>query len=171
MLSELESGYMNILIKISKTILGIIFSFAISILAILTLLIAISIVGKADLINLDELSLDYKNYGMVNDHQRDLLLAPEFPKEGINLNINTTFASYMFWNSSIESATTSSQYRAVGLETRIGVRLHDQLELMYYHHSQHVLDREEGNIGKFPSEDAVEIKLYFYRTKKYDTLF
>lgn len=122
-------------------------------------------------LNLDELSIDYKNYARINDKARNLLIYPEHPKEGINININTSVLSYGYFNSTIESLTTSSQYRGIGLQVCLGLHLSDSVDIGYYHHSQHVIDREIQGIPIFPVEDAIQIKIYFYRKNNKDSIF
>jgi hypothetical protein len=119
-----------------------------------------------DFIQLDELSIDYRDYALVNDKARNLLIYPESPKEGINLNINTTFVSYVYWNSTIESLTTSSQYRGIGLQSSLGIRLNNYIDVGMWHHSQHVLDRVSGDMPNFAEEDAIQLKVYLYRKDK-----
>lgn len=122
--------------------------------------------GAADLIDLQSLSLDYKNYGLINSQQRDLLIYPEHPGDSINVEVNTNlFFDSMYLNSTIESMTTSGQYRGVGLQERLGFYVGDMFELGWYHHSQHVLDRQIESIPTFPSEDAIEFKINLYKRK------
>lgn len=125
---------------------------------------------SADLLRVDELSIDYKNYAILNDKARNLLIYPEHPKEGINLNLNLSLVEVCYWNSTIESLTTSAKYQGIGLETRLGVRLSEGFDFGVWHHSQHTLDRSP-NIDKFPSEDALELKLYLIGGKNRNTLF
>ncbi len=122
------------------------------------------------IIDLNELSLDYKNYALVNDKARNLLIYPEHPKEGVDVTLNMDILSKGYLDSQIESLTTSAQYRSIGLQLRAGVRISEHLEFGYWHHSQHVLDRDVGYYDKFPSEDAVEIKLFIYRADKRDSI-
>lgn len=119
-----------------------------------------------DLIELDSLAIDYKNYKLLSTTQRDLLIYPESPYEGINVEINSSlFFDLMYFNSTIEGLTTSAQYRGIGLQERVGFRVFNILEVGWYHHSQHVLDREIQSIPTFPAEDAIELKLYLYKRK------
>lgn len=121
---------------------------------------------SASAIDLKELSIDYKNFAWVNDKARNPLIYPEHPKEGINLNINTDIIDTVYWNSTVEAITTDAQYRSIGLETRLGIRISPTLEVGYYHHSQHLIDRPHYYMDKFPSEDAIEIKIYIFGPKK-----
>ncbi len=120
--------------------------------------------ASADLIKLDSLYLDYKNFKLLNDKNRNLLTYPEPAKEGINLGLTTDVLSYGFWDSEVQSITTDAQYRSVALDTRLGLRLTREIEVGYAHKSQHLLDRPSYNMPKFPVEDSLEIKLYIYKT-------
>ena len=122
-------------------------------------------------IELQDLALDYKNFSWLNDQARNALIYPEHPKESINVVINTNLLKYMFLNSTIESLTTGSQYRSIGLELRLGLRVHNNLEFGYYQHSEHILDGTHSYMNKFPVEDAIEIKLFLYRKEKKDSIF
>lgn len=123
------------------------------------------------LIELDTVALDYKNYSVISDKQRNLLLYPESPKESINVILNTTLFKYAYFNNTIESLTTNSQYRGIGLQLALGVRLSQYLDIGYYHHSQHVMDREMQSIPTFPTEDTLELKFYLYRNDKNAGIF
>jgi hypothetical protein len=139
-----------------------------------TLLLIMDDGYAADLhvLDLSELSIDYKNFQMVNPNAHSVMTYPDPPKESVNLNLKTNLLIVGYWDSTVESWTTDSQYRAVGLETRIGVRLTDYVDLGLYHHSQHVLDRaEQLPMGHFPVEDAVEIKIYLYKAKDRPSIF
>ena len=143
-------------------------------LVISCLLLLISTVCHAEeyqFLRLDELSLDYKNYSIVNDHQRNLLIYPDSPKEGINVNINSTLMNYVYFNNTIESLTTDGQYRGIGLQLSLGLRLSNYFDVGYYHHSQHTIDRAIMSIPAFPTEDALQFKLYFYRKVGKDSVF
>lgn len=120
---------------------------------------------------LQELSIDYKNFSMLNANNYNSLLYPEKAKESLNVNINTNFLNYAYWDSTIESMTTDKQYRSIGLETRVGVRIHSYVDLGLYHHSEHLIDRPHDFMSHFPVVDAIELKLYLFRKQKPDTLF
>lgn len=117
-------------------------------------------------LDLRDLGINYRNYAIVNDHARNLLIYPEYPKEGINVILNTTLFTYGYWDSTIESLTTGSKYQAIGLETRLGLNVTDNAQLGYWHHSQHNLDRNEMTIPKFPSEDALEFRIYLFKANE-----
>lgn len=124
-----------------------------------------------EVINLNELSLDYKNYSLLNPNSRNMLIYPDPPKESLNLTLKTDLFKLGYWDSTVESLTTSDQYRSVGLETRLGIRLTNNAEVGVYHHSQHDLDRAHSFMSAFPEEDAFELKIYLYRAKTREALF
>ncbi len=124
------------------------------------------------IVDLKELSLDYKNFAMINPNGVDAMTWPDPPKESVNVLIKTDIATYFGWDSTIESWTTDSQYRGIGLETRFYARITEHLDLGIYHHSQHELDRpNQLNTTHFLEEDAVELKIYLYRDHKRETIF
>lgn len=130
--------------------------------------VVLSKCAKADdwhVVDLSELSLTYRNYAVVNDKARNMLIYPEHPKEAINVGIKMDLLTYGYFDSTIESLTTGAKYQGIGLDTRLGLRVTNNLELGFWHHSQHNLDRNHGYMGKFPSEDAVEIRLYLFKAK------
>lgn len=123
------------------------------------------------LIDLNELSIQYDNYAALNDKARNALIYPDHPKEGINVNVNTTVARFGYVDSIIETLTNSGQYASIGLNIRLGLRVTDNLEFGIHHHSQHLLDRAHSYMDKFPSEDSVQLKLYLYREKNNGGMF
>jgi hypothetical protein len=117
------------------------------------------------IIDLNELTLDYRNFAVLNPNARNMLIYPEPPKEGINVGMKVDVLTYLYWDSQIEALTTDAQYRAIGLETRLGVRVSHYLEIGYLHHSQHLIDRDHAYMNKYPVEDSIQVKLYLYRAK------
>ena len=119
---------------------------------------------QAAVIELQEVAVDYRNYAIVNDQQRNLLVYPEPPKEGLNLDVKIDlFSGLMYANSLIEAMTVSSQYRGIGLVQQVGFHLGKFADLGWYHHSQHVMDRPIMSIPSFPTEDAIQLRIYIYR--------
>jgi len=114
-------------------------------------------------LGLDELSLDYRNHAMMNPNQRDALLFPESPKEAINLNVKTNIMQVFGWDSQIQTLTTDSQYRAIGLQTSLVLRVSQSFEIGFWHQSNHLIDRQSATLPRFPSQDALSVKLYLYR--------
>lgn len=125
------------------------------------------LIGNAqafELIKLDTLAIDYRNYAMVNPNGHEPVVYPDPPKEAINLEMNLDVVYAFYIDSTVESMTADSQFRDVGLLIRAGLRITDYLELGLIHHSQHELDRtQQLPMGHFPESDAVQLKLYIYR--------
>lgn len=128
--------------------------------------------ASADLLALDSLYVDYKNYGIVNDKNRNLLTYPEPAKEGINLGLEASLLDVFYLRPIVEGTTTDAQYRGVGLDLRLGLRVSPSVEIGYYHHSQHLLDRASATLPRYPVEDAIELKIFLYRARQgANTLF
>ena len=116
-------------------------------------------------VDLTEASLNYRNYALLNPNARNLLIYPEHAKEGIDVGLKMDLLSYGYFDSQIESLTTDAQYRSIGLQFGLGLRVTDYLNVGYWHHSQHVLDRGPQSYEKFPSEDALEVRITGYRAR------
>lgn len=138
------------------------------VLVIILVLLCAKVACAADyhLIDLNELGINYRNYEKVNSKARNLLLFPEHPKESIDVLINLDVLHFGYMDSQIQSLTTSGQYRSIGLDTRLGIRVTEHLQFGYWHRSQHLMDRHHSFMPKFPSEDSIEIRLYLFRSKE-----
>jgi hypothetical protein len=121
--------------------------------------------AKADVVKLDELTLTYRNYAWLNENNRPLLIYPESAKEALNLQTNIDLFKAGYFDSTVESLTTGAQYRAVGLQLNLGVRVTPEISIGYWHHSQHVLDRSQYESRPFPVEDAVELRWTIYHAR------
>jgi hypothetical protein len=128
------------------------------------------------LIQLDELSvtarsyMDYSRYHIITDNGLpNKVLEKEF-----QISIKTTLFEYMYWDNLILSHTDRDrisgygQFRTVGYQSRLGLRLSRYVDLGIHHFSQHVLDYT-GNQA-FPMMDALEIKIYLYRRTAQEAL-
>lgn len=143
---------------------------ALIIVAILLFTLA-SMAAEWSPIELQELSVQYINLEKINDKARNFLTWPESPTEKINVLIDTNILTHGYWNSKILSQTTDAQFRSIGLETHIGVRLTNFLDMGYYHYSDHAIDRNVGGMPKFPVEDGIELRIYLYRAKDANSIF
>lgn len=91
---------------------------------------------------------------------------PDPIKEGLNLGLqNSIFWGAGYANAEIKSATSQAQYRYIALEVSTGFHLGPMLDLGVYHLSEHGIDRQMGGQPKYPSVNAVELKIYLYRRK------
>ncbi len=120
-------------------------------------------VARADFAELQEVSIDYKNFRMINPGSRNPLTYPEAPKEGLDFYIKSDFFwNWVFIEAKVESFTTLTQFREVGLERRIGLHLGKFIDVSLYHLSEHRLDGVFPQ-DSFPEEDGVAFKVYLFR--------
>jgi hypothetical protein len=126
---------------------------------------------KADVFTLEDVSISYKDYIsgrsplITQNGLEGAKLGQEF-----NLNLNTNIYDVIYWENIIHTTTDkydnhNGQFRLVGWQLRFGLRLTENFDIGYYHHSQHLLDYVYP-YGKFPYEDAVELKIYLYKRPK-----
>lgn len=64
-----------------------------------------------------------------------------------------------------EMLTGGGQFRLVGLQTRLGIRLSSYVDFGFYHFSQHLLDYQYP-MGGYPVQDAFEFKIYLMKRPK-----
>lgn len=139
-----------------------------------------TIISSADdyVFKVDKVYLDYKHYwnGGVDPLTTQNGLPNRGLGKGLDLGFETSVLQFLFWNNKIHSTTDryldsnkEGQFRTVGWEFRFGVRLHDNLDISYYHHSEHVLDHTRNE--PFPRGDALELRFYLYNSKpRMDTI-
>lgn len=118
-------------------------------------------------LHLDDLSATYEHY-----------VGPNFNayfdgtmKDALSLNVDSTVCRYFFWNSLIHSTTDSYQFRTVGLEMTVGVRLSPAIDVFARHHSQHTLDSGDDWGRHYPMENGVGITVHFLSSSPRDTVF
>ena len=131
------------------------------------------------LIELQEASVDYKYF---TPKGRDPLITGNGLKNKelgneLNLNVNTDFLKYFYFNNLVHSMTdrdatthTGGQFRVVGLNMVVGVRVAPFLYLYYDHFSKHVLDHHNVN-DSFPVKDSFAFKLFLYGKDKKESIF
>lgn len=130
---------------------------------ILLLLLSTQALAKDyKLIELDSLFIDYKKFDSSN---RDPYFYNSTKYEELSINVTTDIAGFIYWDSMVHGDTNHSKYEEVGLETRLGIRLTQSIEVGYYHHSRHLLDDTFPYQG-FAVDDAFQIKIYLYNNTK-----
>ena len=88
----------------------------------------------------------------------------------LNLNLNIDVLKYGYFNNHIHSMTDISpganygQFRLIGWNFHIGIRLTNFLNIEYEHFSQHLLDAQFPY--DFPLQNSVNIKLFLYKKEK-----
>lgn len=136
------------------------FSSGMILTAILLLMMSDAEATDWHLIDLKELNVNYKRF--VSDG-RDPLIYPYVHKEAINLDVNMDLFNVFYWDNRILSVTDDAQYRGVGLNVKLGLRITQSLSLQYEHLSQHVLDDKVQRMDKFPVEDSIGLVLKIYQ--------
>lgn len=133
-------------------------------LFIITTLFFNSYSSRADFIELNEIKVSYVNF--FSGGRDPLISYNQNPNKLLDLDVNTNFATYFFWNNKIHSMSDNSQFRVIGLNTLLGLRIFDFMDLYYYHYSQHLLDTATYQYGGgFPLLDGIGINLYLFQKK------
>ena len=130
--------------------------------------------GSYPILELDELKVQYIDYFKGG---RDPLISLPNRQLGkqLNLSFNSTLFDYFYWNSLIHSSTdeipdtSSGQFRVVGLEMQLGVRITNYFNLYLHHHSQHSLDTTLP-FG-FPVQDGVGLEIIIFSNKRKEGIF
>ena len=146
---------------------------------LLSLLSSISYAEEFHFVDLDEVSVKYISFfpgGRDPLITNNGLLDRELGKL-LNLNIKTTIFKYGYWNSLVHSYTDAystthfdGQFRSVGLNMELGIRITPFLDVFAWHYSQHLLDTSSINVGGFPVQDGIGINLYLYRKEMHDSI-
>jgi hypothetical protein len=110
------------------------------------------------LLDVDRVSFEYTK---IADH-RDFFYTEDQQdlKYGMAFLIDLRLAKYLYWDNNVHMMGTEAQVRAVGWEFEQGIRPFKQLDIFYYHHSQHVLERERGTRG-YPLENRYGVRFNF----------
>lgn len=112
-----------------------------------------------------EASLQYQSFARPN-------FAPYFDRhmqDRLTLRLNTDLFSGLFFDNRVHGTTDDTQYKWVGWNFQVGVRLMPEFSVQYEHHSQHMLDAGMG--AHFPVEDSVGFTWSIVPAKRRGTLF
>ena len=140
------------------------------IITLLSFLIPSISLAEFHIIELEKLRIDYMWYkpGSRNPLITQNAYQPNRTMTSyLGADITTTVLKYGYVNTLVHSAVDGGldgswgQYRLIGLQVELGVRLLPFLDLFMYHHSQHLLDTEYS-YGRFPSEDAFGIHVNIF---------
>ena len=113
--------------------------------------------------DLKELYVDYKNFGYLNNNQRNSVIYPTPPATGINFGESMDlFWGWGYLDAEVQSLTDAGQFREIGLEYRLGAHLGKYVDLGLYHISQHTID-EAPPAGYYPFQTAIELKVWLYK--------
>jgi len=134
--------------------------------------------GDNGIVSLREVSVDYKRFfpkGRDPLITGNGLLNRELGNE-VNVHINSDFMSYFYWDNMVHSLTdrdatthTGGQFRVVGWNFKLGMRVSRFINIQYEHFSKHTLDHSYA-YDSFPVQDSVGVKLYLYGGPKKEGL-
>lgn len=70
---------------------------------------------------------------------------------------------YLFWQNNIHTSSIGDNgpVKTVGWEWTAGIRVIPQLDIIAYHHSQHVLDEQPQTTQKYPVENGYGFRVHF----------
>lgn len=92
-------------------------------------------------------------------------------REKLTLILDVDLLPTVYWWNRIEGVTDETQYRHIGWNFGLGLRLTPALSIGYEHHSQHALDRATPLGAHFPVEDSVGFTWHFILPKSGKSLF
>ena len=122
-----------------------------------------------EFIDLKEMSIEYEH--AIHDG-RDPLVTPEPINEKLKFNIEAQLFGPLYWDSVVHSTTTPSQFRSIGWDYDFNLRVSQNINIYYHHHSQHLLDRDHTYMEGFPVHDGVGVKIFFFTEgERNDTLY
>lgn len=127
--------------------------------------------GQSDWLSVTDLSLDFVQY--FPKGRSPLVTGNDLPNRELGQRIGVNFelaTGPFYWGNRVQGVTDrdrdvgGGQFRQVGWQFEVGARLIPQIDVFYYHHSQHVLDHEYK--PGFPVEDGVGFRLKILGGKK-----
>lgn len=133
-------------------------------LILAVLLILIPQVAISDVLELDDVYIDYKVFS--GETRSPYLWLPGLEghslQNELNLNIDTTFLEHFYFDNTIHSLN-DGDYRLIGWNWRFGLHLTDWIDFGWWHFSEHYTDFTSPN--GFPLQNAWQLKIYLYRSK------
>lgn len=126
------------------------------------LLITRSEAGENWFLQADEVSVTWKKYHPYSRHPA--FYSDEQMNDALELTLNTDILGVFYWDNRVHAETSTAQYRHIGYETKLGIRVFSWLEAGWYHHSQHGLDAAYPSM-KFPAEDAYSVKIMIFNQR------
>jgi hypothetical protein len=110
------------------------------------------------LLDVDRASYEYSKIA----DQRDFFYTEdqESFKYRMAFLLDFSIMKYLYWKNDVHMMATDSQVRAVGWEFEQGGRLGKYGEVFYYHHSQHVLERDR-HTRQYPLENRYGFRINF----------
>jgi hypothetical protein len=110
--------------------------------------------SEFQLLKLQDASIRYRSF---KDGARNAFVYPETPKDGLGASLDMDVLHYFYWNNTVDSIATNDQFRAVWLNSRLGVRLSETFSIQFNHQSSHILDASHSFMSRFPVEDSIDL--------------
>jgi hypothetical protein len=138
-------------------------------IVLIALILAAVILHKnANAVELTDVSIQYQKF--FDNNYSPYLNGPQ--NEKLTLLVNTDLLPAVFWNNKIIGITDDTQYRHIGWNFQLGLRVTPIFSVQYEHFSQHALDRVTPLGGHFPVEDSLGLTLHLMSVpNKLNTVF
>lgn len=114
------------------------------------------------LLDIEALDLTYLKL----DPNNRIAYAPEYTGEWgteARLDWNISIYHYLFWKNQLHTSSigSSGAVKTVGWQWTAGIRLLPELDVIAYHHSQHIMDEESQVAQRFPVENGYGFTVHF----------
>ncbi len=114
------------------------------------------------LLEADRLDMEYRKVAVHRDFFYDED-GPDF-RYGAAVLFDLRVARYFYWHNNVHMLATDAQVRAVGWEFEQGLNATKYVDLFYYHHSQHILERARDPRG-YPLTNEYGVRFHFIPEK------
>ncbi len=116
-------------------------------------------INNFQLLDVDKLSLEYAKirnqrdgYYLVDDPHFDYRMA---------FLVNIRLLGYGYWQNDIHMMAADDRVRAVGWQWEAGAHILKNADVFWYHHSQHVMERESPRGQTYPLENRYGVRINF----------
>jgi len=125
-----------------------------------------------EIVQLKDVEVEYRKYrhGGYNPLINGYGLQDKEADTYLGISLDTDFFHYFYFNNLVHGTSDRpmsyngyGQFRTIGWEYHIGLRVTEFLKVEYRHHSQHILDHY-GN-QPFPVDNSFGFKLTLYESK------
>lgn len=120
-----------------------------------------------DFIQLDTAKVDYRRFM----GESTTFNFPSYQKDRLGLTLDSNIATYGFWRNRVHGTTDQFGFRWIGYNFDFGIRVAPFLDVLYEHHSQHLLDDADPASRHFPLEDSVGVSIYLFSKEPRKSLF
>ncbi len=133
-------------------------------LILAVLLILNPLTAKSEILDLDDVSIDYKAFS--GKTRTPYLQIPGLEDHSLqnelNLNVNMTLVDHFYFDNTIHSLNDGN-YRLIGWNWRFGLHITEWIDFGWYHFSEHYTDFISPY--GFPLQNAWQLKIYLYKKR------